>query len=505
MDRRVTPRGIVGLSIAAACLAAASCAVEEDWTYGNDQAEVNYKLNALEFPNPRGTSRTFTDNPHTSLKRGEVQSEPFFQALGVNGRTCGHCHLPGEAWTITPALVQRRFTHPLDLSDPDCLVDANTCAAEPDPEQYGMDPVFRTVDGSNSPLADVSTAEARMAAYSMLLSKAVIRVGIGIPAGAEFELAAVDDPYGFASASELSLFRRPLPSSNLRLSPVDGEPEVPILTGVMWDGRQAAPGQDILEALLDQADGATLGHAEATAGLSPGQRQRIVRFETGLHTAQTRDKLAGNLRSVGGRGGPDWLAANQDFYLGINDVLLGDYRTGAPFDPDVFTIFNGWRNSKDPARARIARGQTLFNRKPIAITGVGGLNDELDVEVIPGTCTSCHDAPNYGHHSVPLPIDIGTADGALRTPDMPLYTLRNKTTGETVETTDPGRALITGRWADIGKFKGPILRGLAARPPYFHNGMAATVEEVIDFYDQRFGIGFTAAEKADLAAFLLAL
>ncbi|HEU5058989.1 MAG TPA: hypothetical protein VFU21_20795, partial [Kofleriaceae bacterium] len=428
-------------------MATAGCAVEQDWTYADDQAEVSYKLNALEFPNPKGTSRTFTDNPHTSLKRGDVQSEPFFQALGINGRTCGHCHLPGEGWTITPALVQRRFTHPLDLSDPDCLVDAKACAAEPDPEEYGMDPIFRRVDGSNSPVADVSTPEARAAAYSMLLGKAVIRVGIGIPAGAEFELAAVDDPYGFASAAELSLFRRPLPSTNLRLSPVDGEPEVAILTGVMWDGRQVAPGQDILEALLDQANGATLGHAEATAGLSPGQRQRIVRFETGLHTAQSRDKLAGNLRAVGGRGGPDWLAANQDFYLGINDVLLGDYRTGAPFDPDVFTIFNGWKSSTDPARARIARGQALFNRKPIEIRGVGGLNDALDIEVIPGTCTSCHDAPNYGHHSVPLPINIGTADGALRTPDLPLYTLRNTATGETVETTDPGRALITGRWA----------------------------------------------------------
>ena len=55
---------------------------------------------------------------------------------------------------------------------------------------------------------------------------AALRVGIGIPAGAEFTLVDVDDPYGYASASELSLFRRPLPSTNLAF-----------LTGVMWDGR----------------------------------------------------------------------------------------------------------------------------------------------------------------------------------------------------------------------------------------------------------------------------
>lgn len=88
---------------------------------------------------------------------------------------------------------------------------------------------------------------------------------------------------------------------------------------------------------------------------------------------------------------------------------------------------------------------------------------------------------------------------------MPLYTLRNKVTGEIKVTTDPGRALITGQWKDIGRFKGPILRGLAARAPYFHNGFAKDLKAVIDFYDERFAIGFTEQEKADLLAFLRTL
>jgi cytochrome c peroxidase len=104
-----------------------------------------------------------------------------------------------------------------------------------------------------------------------------------------------------------------------------------------------------------------------------------------------------------------------------------------------------------------------------------------------------------------VPLDIGIADASRRTPDLPLYTLRNKQTGETIQTTDPGRALITGKWNDIGKFKGPTLRGLAARAPYFHNGSAADLDAVVDFYDQRFGIGLTPEEKADLAAFLRTL
>ncbi len=88
---------------------------------------------------------------------------------------------------------------------------------------------------------------------------------------------------------------------------------------------------------------------------------------------------------------------------------------------------------------------------------------------------------------------------------MPLYTLRHKTTNAIVGTTDPGLALITGKWKDIGRFKGPILRGLAARPPYFHNGFAASLEDVVEFYDTRFDMEMTQREKRDMVAFLRSL
>ncbi|HEY0480499.1 MAG TPA: hypothetical protein VGD37_23445, partial [Kofleriaceae bacterium] len=80
-----------------------------------------------------------------------------------------------------------------------------------------------------------------------------------------------------------------------------------------------------------------------------------------------------------------------------------------------------------------------------------------------GTCTTCHDTPNGGNHSVVAPLNIGLADAARRTKDMPLYTLRNKATGETVQVTDLGRALTDGKWSHIGRFKGPMLRSLAPR------------------------------------------
>jgi cytochrome c peroxidase len=74
--------------------------------------------------------------------------------------------------------------------------------------------------------------------------------------------------------------------------------------------------------------------------------------------------------------------------------------------------------------------------------------------------------------------------------------------GGGIVVTDPGRALISGQCKDVGKFKGPILRGLAARAPYFHNGSAATLMDVVNFYDQRFSIGFTEQQKQDLVNFL---
>ena len=221
----------------------------------------------------------------------------------------------------------------------------------------------------------------------------------------------------------------------------------------------------------------------------------------------------------GANGGPSFLSGVVS-YFGINDTLIGDYRTHSAFTPIAMTLYQGWQSyledgrSADPerrdrgvavARRAIARGEALFNTKPIVIRQVKGLNDDLGVPAILGTCTTCHNTPNAGNHSVPLPLDLGLADASRRTADQPLYMLRNKATGATVQTTDPGRALVTGRWQDIGRFKGPTLRGLAPRAPYFHNGSAKDLTEVVRFYDDRFGIGFSDQEKNDLVAFLKAL
>jgi cytochrome c peroxidase len=139
------------------------------------------------------------------------------------------------------------------------------------------------------------------------------------------------------------------------------------------------------------------------------------------------------------------------------------------------------------------------------ITAVNGFNDVLNQPAVRGSCSSCHDTPNIGGASVPHMMNTGLAAGALRTADLPLYTFRNSSTGQSQQSSDPGYALQTGKWQDIGKFKVPGLRGLAARPPYFHNGSAPNLAAVVAFYNRRFAMGLSPQEATDLTNFLQAL
>jgi hypothetical protein len=459
-----------------ACAAVASTAALVFAAAGGPATAAPTSPRLLSFANAAGQVSTF--NMNGELDRGN----PFFQDLGTNGRSCVTCHQPSEAWTITPEGVRARLR-----------------------QSGGADPIFRNNDGSNCEGVVTSSVAEQEQAYSLLLTRGLIRVGLDVPEGADFGIDSVSDPYACGpGTSDASLYRRPLPSANLRF-----------LSALMWDLRESFATSTIEEDLTRQANNATRGHAAAFADLTPGQARQIVELEMGLFTAQSRDREAGNLHAQGARGGPAALSV-QDFFIGINDPV-GLNPSGAPFTPEAFTLFDAWttlpaasHSSVIEQRRAIGRGQTLFNTKPITLAGVGGLNGQTFSngvtlpESFVGTCTICHDTPNAGNHSVKAPLDIGLTAPAVA-PYLPVYTLRNRQTGETIDTTDPGRAMITGRWRDVNRFKGPILRGLAARAPYFHNGSAATLDEVVEFYDTRFGIGLTAREQADLVAFLRAL
>jgi len=165
------------------------------------------------------------------------------------------------------------------------------------------------------------------------------------------------------------------------------------------------------------------------------------------------------------------------------------------------------------ARLSIARGEKVFNEVKFNITGVAGLNTQ-GRETIAGNCATCHNTPNAGNHSTNVMMDIGVtgagpnAPPALDIADMPVFNVvctAGNLSGKVYHVTDLGRAMVTGLCEDIGKTKVPVLRALPSRSPYFHNGAAHEIDQLIDFYDQRFSIGLTDQQKADLNAFLESL
>jgi hypothetical protein len=237
---------------------------------------------------------------------------------------------------------------------------------------------------------------------------------------------------------------------------------------VHWDGGPSV-GTDQRAGLVQQATRA-IGGALQGPPPTPEIVADIVDFEASLSTAQVLLYGVGRLNVAGARGGPKALST-------------------MPNGQGRFDLFDAWINSRNPRRAQLARGQELFNNQ-----NAGG-----------GRCSGCHNSANNGTSVDNRFFDIRVASAEVRTPDLPLYTFRNRTTGETRQLTDAGRGNVTGLWSDLGRFKTPTLRALAARAPYFHNGIAETLEDVVRHYETHLGFIFTNKERADLVAFLKAL
>jgi cytochrome c peroxidase len=445
----------------------------------------------LAFLDPTGVIATYNVNGRSGT------SNPFFQVLGTNGRTCATCHVSENGFGLSAAHAERIYKR-----------------------TEGRDPLFAPFDGA----ACTDATPGHPLNFDLLRHYGLIRIALPLAADPQFTITAVHDPYGCALVTDpqtgivtVSVYRRPLPATNLGF-----------LTAVQFDGRETvAPlnnrqtfAANLIADLKHQALDATLGHAQASVAPSDSQLMQIVAFESGLNSAQAVDFGAGQLNNEGASGGPKFLS-NVPFFPGINDPLGGN-PTGTAFDPNAFALYSTWATSGDPYRRSIARGEEVFNTHPLFITDVRGLNDALNQPVINGTCTTCHDAPNVGDHSLPVPLEIGTSRSAdfetnpqiqaavnqLSMPDLPVFQIvcnEGPDAGEITYTSDPGKATLSGLCADVGRGKGPILRGLAARAPYFHNGAAATLDQVVEFYNLRFQMNLTEQEKHDLADFLKVL
>jgi hypothetical protein len=448
---------------------------------------------------------------------------PFFEPLGRNGRACVTCHQPASAMSLSVEMIRRRWD-----------------------DTQGRDPLFAPVDGADCP--HLPPADPR--SHSLLLERGLFRIFLPWPPKAadgsdiepEFTLEVVRDPtgcnthpeFGMTSAHPMvSVYRRPRPVANLRYVthegfgvfafigknglPASRDPETgrPSAMNLLSDARQPT--------LKTQALEAAVTHLQFDGALDDERLRGIVDFERNVYAAQIRDGGAGDLMEPGGPPGLGVrnVAAGRDGLLGNNItnfvIPLGGQWKSLPASADAAT------EGRNRARESIARGHDVFMFRTFWIRDAMHLNTVGLGNPAKRTCATCHGMHMMGMDVANGWMDIGTTNLPWareeplnpwndRKPSLPLFKITCKPgvaphpfLGRVIYTQDPGRALISGKCNDVGTIVMQQLRGLAARAPYFSNGSASSLRDVVDFYDRRFNIGYTEQEREDLVNFLGAL
>ena len=456
---------------------------------------------------------------------GEIATDghPFFEPIGTNGRACVSCHQPADGMSLALSSILRRWQ-----------------------DSKGTDPIFAAIDGMDCP----DGAPADPASHSLLLERGLFRIALPWPpvdaAGRritpEFTLEVVRDPtgcnthpvYGVAGERhEVSVYRRPRPAANLRyvassrfgvtpfigktgaLSAVDPDTGRPVNMNMMADAREPT--------LKTQAQSAAHGHLEVAQPLSPEQLGRIRDFELQLYAAEAYSDGAGDLNAPDGPSGlgPRAMAEGADGVLGNNTTRF------------VFPMEDKWadlpetgdaaQRGRNAFRMSVQRGHDVFFFRTFWIGDAMHINTVGLGNPIKRTCATCHGMHMTGMDTANGWMDLGTTNHpwaleppespwAAKRPELPLFKITCREDlpphpflGRTIYTQDPGRALISGKCEDVGAIVIQQFRGLAARAPYFSNGSAATLSELVDFYDRRFNIRYTEQERADLVNFLSVL
>ena len=432
-----------------------------------------------------------------------TDGHPFFTPLGTNGRACVNCHQPTYGMSLSAASLLDRWR-----------------------STDGKDPVFAAFDGSNCP----SLPQQLASSHSLLLKRGLIRIPLpwpprnanGSPKPVEFSIEVVRDPtgcntsgeYGLKSAQPtISVYRRPRPAANLKYV-TSGGPPIVLKTGMLADvdpetGRPVGMNlmSDAREATLKtQALSAIMGHEEARIAPSRESIDKIVAYESQVYVAQAAHIFGGPLALPGGPPGlgPAALRDHKAGVLGDND-----------YDP-VFGLFHSWKGS-DYYRASVARGADIFMFRQFWLRDATHINSIGLGNPLKRTCATCHNAQMTGQDLAAGWVDVGTTNFPTwtepatwaETSELPVFKITcardadpHPYLGRVIYTTDPGRALISGRCVDVGSIVMQQLRGLSARAPYFANGSAKTLREIVDFYDRRFDMKLSDEEKEDLINFL---
>lgn len=444
----------------------------------------------------------------------DTVGHPFFEPIGTNGRACVTCHQPADAMGLSLQSIRQRWE-----------------------ETAGGDPLFDTSDGANCP--DKPRGDPK--SHSLLLERGLIRIGLpwppqapdGTPIKPEFTIKVVSDPtgcnlhpqYGLHSKEPtISVFRRPRMTANLRYVvderddpvfavftvktgmpfPKDPETGHRVNLNLMYDGRELT--------LKTQAITAAKRHLQTHAQLTPEQLRRIIQFESNIYAAQVWHNQGG------------WLDADE-VPKGLGPKRLSTAHASLPGDrlnTPTFQLFDEWKSPQlqldgspeSEFRASVARGADLFMTKLMWIRDVWTLTNGGSGNPIKRSCSTCHNSQMTGLDNSPgwFGLGMSTPPWTDPHPDMPLFELTchkdavpHPYEGRKIRTYDPGRALISGKCVDIGALTVHQSRGIAARAPYFSNGSAKNLAEVLEFYERRFDFKYTPQEKQDLINFLSVL
>ena len=484
------------------------------WSPGDDRTLPAY----VEYRNPFGRLGILnTDGPINT------DGHPFFEPIGTNGRACVSCHQPSDGMSLSVASINAVWR-----------------------ASNGKDPIFAAVDGMNCPSLPPGDPES----HSLLLERGLFRIALPWPPvdekgnaiTPEFTLEVVRDPtgcntdpvYGIdGERHEISVYRRPRPAANLRyvtssrfgvtpfigktgmLSAMDPDTGKPVNMNMMADAREAT--------LKTQARSASHAHLQVAKPLSEDQLEKIRELELQLYAAQAFSDGAGDLNAPDGPSGlgPRAMAAGSDGVLGNNTTRF------------VFPMEDKWSSlpeGRDAAerernrfRESVQRGHDVFFFRTFWISDAMHINTVGLGNPIKRTCATCHGMHMTGMDTANGWMDLGTTNHpwaleppespwAEKLPPLPLFKITCRKDlpphpflGREIYTQDPGRALISGKCEDVGAIVIQQFRGLAARAPYFSNGSAATLRELVDFYDRRFNIRYTEQERIDLVNFLSVL
>jgi len=436
----------------------------------------------------------------------DTAAHPFFSRM-PNGRACVTCHQPIDGMSLTLPTIRQRWE-----------------------ATKGTDPLFDLSDGANCP--DLPRGEAK--SHSLLLNRGLFRVALpwppkrvdGSTVDPEFTLEVVSDPtgcnlsstYGLASKTpKVSVFRRPRMIGNLRYiekarlyyNGKTNEPlEIDPLTGkhssmlIMSDARATS----LLAQSMDAAD-----KHMGLANLPRSSAERIIDFVRRVYVGQVQSNVAGPFDRPG-----------VPPALGVKSLVSGEWGVnGNDRNVGVFGFFDAWKSDAPPRtkaaefRASVVRGYDIFFLKPFWIRDTYGINHFAQMpNPMKQTCAFCHNLQPVGVDNVPGWMDIGINNfpHSGPAPDLPTFKITctkavrpHPFLGREIYTHDPGRALISGKCEDVGGLIMQQMRGLSARAPYFNNGSARTLREVVDFYDRRYDIKFTEQEKQDLVNFMSVL